>query len=401
MSTRCATIRWAPIFILAVAVGIGRPDTLYGQYVQAAVPVAPQSPEAATVDASTQVLNEIMAAPATGIPLALLHDAQAIVICPSLIKGGFIIGARYGRGVLVMRTEQGAWRDPSFIRIYGGSIGWQAGIQATDVILVFKTRQSVNGLLSGKFTIGVSASAAAGPVGRDASAATDVQLKAEVYSYSRARGLFAGAALDGSVVSMDNAATASYYRGTGILWADAPPGQAAALPTSAITLLSTIAFYADPSRTPSPVPQAAIVAPQPGAPVPAVAAPITAAAPSAVASPLAGPPAVAMNTLPSDIADIRGRLANSSQRLSTRVDRTWQSYLALPPEIYNPAAQPPKSEAITAVLNRYQAVAADPKYKALAQRAEFQETFGLLKAYRDLQSVGTSPTLALPAPPPG
>src|SRR5262249_39673209 len=153
------------------------------------------------------------------------------------------IGGRYGHGVLVMRNQQGVWRAPSFITIAGGSIGWQLGIQATDMILVFKTEKRVQGLINGKFTLGVDAAPAAGPVGREASASTDVQLKAEIYSYSRSRGLFAGAVFDGSVISMDNAATAAYYRGTGILWQDGPPNQAPALPPSAATLLATIAAY--------------------------------------------------------------------------------------------------------------------------------------------------------------
>jgi lipid-binding SYLF domain-containing protein len=387
---------WAVKFSLSIitsaALLFGMHVSALGQYAQP-VPVAqvpvPQSQEDATVVAAAQVLNEIMTAPARSIPRALLHDAQAIAIAPGLIKGGFIIGARYGRGVLVMRNEQGAWRAPSFITIAGGSIGWQAGIQATDVILVFKTRKSVQGLINGKFTIGGDISAAAGPVGREASASTDVQLKAEIYSYSRSRGLFAGAALDGSVVSMDNTATAAYYHGTGILWPDAPPGHAPMLPPSASNLLATIAAYAD--QPPPAVPMAA--APIAAAATTAAVMPTTATAPAA-----AGPPALAVNQLPADLSDIRGRLANASQRLNARVDSRWQSYLSLPPEIYNPTGTP-KPDAIAGAVNRYQAVAADAKYKVLTQRPEFQETFGLLKAYRDLQSVSTVPAGALPAPP--
>ncbi len=268
--------------------------------VQYAQPYPAATPEVATVDAATQVINEIMAAPARAIPRALLHDAQAIVIAPGLIKGGFIIGARYGHGVLVMRNEQGVWRAPSFITIAGGSIGWQLGVQSTDVILVFKTRHGVQDLINGKFTIGGDVSAAAGPVGREASASTDIQLRAEIYSYSRSRGLFAGAALDGTVVSMDNAATAAYYRGTGILWADAPPGHPAALPPSAGTLLATIAAYADGPQ-PAAVAAApaagavpAVVAPVPGQPVGAPATvPVPAGAPVAATVPAGAPPGAA------------------------------------------------------------------------------------------------------------
>jgi lipid-binding SYLF domain-containing protein len=387
-----------------------------GQYAQPAPVVAPQNVESAIVESATQVLNEIMSAPAQGIPRALLHDAQAIVIAPGLLKGGFIIGVKHGRGVLVMHDDNGGWRAPSFITITGGSIGWQAGVQSTDVIMVFKTKQGVQKLINGKFTIGADVSAAAGPVGREASAATDIQLRAEIYSYSRSRGLFAGAALDGSVVSLDNAATAAYYRGTGILWQDAPPGHPPTLPPTAANLLATIAAYSNTSP-PAGVPLAAAGAvPQAGAapgtmppltPI-AGAAPPSAAVPQQVGvAPQAGTagypagvqaPALAVSQLPADLEAIRARLADSSRRLASHVDPRWQSYLVLPPEVYNPG-QPAKADTIAAALNRFNAVAADPKYHALTQRPDFQETFGLLKAYRDLQTVGSTSTLALPPPP--
>jgi lipid-binding SYLF domain-containing protein len=411
-----------PLLLLTIAIGLlaiqSRASAQYAQPAPAqyAQPYPTASPEVATVDAATQVLNEIMAAPARSIPRALLHDAQAVVIVPGLIKGGFIIGGRYGHGVLVMRNEQGVWRAPSFITMAGGSIGWQIGVQSTDIILVFKTRHGVQSLINGKFTIGGDVSAAAGPVGREASASTDLQLKAEIYSYSRSRGLFVGAAFDGTVVSMDNAETAAYYRGTGILGPDAPPGQAPTLPPSANALLGTIAAYADGSQPgavpPGAVPAGAVPVPgqpittQPAAAAPPVAAPSAATVPTVpqpgasvpAAAAVLGPPALAVNQLPSDLSDIRNRLVNSSQRLNSHVDPTWQRYLALPPEMMNPttAARP---EALEAAVKRYKAVAAEPKYKALTQRPEFQETFGLLKAYRDLQSVSSIPTTGLPAPP--
>jgi lipid-binding SYLF domain-containing protein len=136
------------------------------------------NPEAGVVEASTQVLTEVMAVPAKAIPTSLLKDAQGIAIVPGMIKGGFVIGARFGRGILTTRTDTGVWTAPTFITITGGSVGWQAGVQSTDLILVFKTRKSIQGLLNGKFTIGADASAAAGPVGRDASVSTDARLQA-------------------------------------------------------------------------------------------------------------------------------------------------------------------------------------------------------------------------------
>ncbi len=116
-----------------------------------------------------------MAIPASGIPASLLANAQGIVIIPDLVKGGFVLGVRHGRGIVMVRDERGFWRPPSFVTLTGGSVGWQIGLQVTDIILVFKTRSSVQGLLRGKFTLGADAAAAAGPVGREAAAATDTR----------------------------------------------------------------------------------------------------------------------------------------------------------------------------------------------------------------------------------
>ena len=231
-----------PIGFFAAIIALCSAQMAQSQYAQPAY-VAPPTQEVAIVEAATGVLNEIMSVPNQGIPSALLRDAQGIAIVPGMLKGGFVIGVRHGNGVVVLRDEAGNWRPPSFISITGGSIGWQAGVQSTDVVLVFKTKNSIKRFASGKFTIGGDISAAAGPVGREASASTDITLKAEMYSYSRSRGLFAGAALDGSSITLDNEETAAYYRGTGILQLDGPPGQPPMLPPSAAQLLETIAAY--------------------------------------------------------------------------------------------------------------------------------------------------------------
>ena len=131
--------------------------------------------ENVVVDDAREVIAEIMAIPASGIPASLLANAQGIVIVPDLVKGSFVVGARYGRGIVMVRDERGFWRPPSFVTLAGGSFGWQIGLQVTDIILVFKTRSSVQGLLRGKFTVGADAAAAAGPVGREAAAATDTR----------------------------------------------------------------------------------------------------------------------------------------------------------------------------------------------------------------------------------
>ena len=157
-----------------------------------------------------RVLREVMQAPDKAIPRELLNGAYAVAVVPDVVKAGFIIGGRRGSGLLSVKTD-GVWSNPSFIAITGGSIGFQAGVQSSDIVLVFSSQRGVDSIVHGKFTLGADASVAAGPVGRNASAATDGALKAEIYSYSRARGLFAGVALDGSVISIDNKSNQRVY----------------------------------------------------------------------------------------------------------------------------------------------------------------------------------------------
>ncbi|MEO6925030.1 MAG: lipid-binding SYLF domain-containing protein [Rhodanobacter sp.] len=164
---------------------------------------------------AVRVLNDIMQAPDKAIPRDLLRDAKAIAVIPDMLKVGFVFGGRRGEGLISVKSANGTWSNPSFINMTGGSVGFQAGVSSTDVILVFRTQRGVDSIVRGKFTLGADASAAAGPVGRSANASTDGQLKAEIYSYSRTRGLFAGVALDGSAIRIDYDANASVY-GAGI-----------------------------------------------------------------------------------------------------------------------------------------------------------------------------------------
>lgn len=164
---------------------------------------------------AVRVLAEIQGMPEQGIPDKLLDEGRAVIVIPDTIKAGLVIGGRRGHGLMSVRMANGAWSNPVFVKLTGGSIGFQAGVSSTDVILVFRTQRGVDSIVHGKFTLGADASAAAGPVGRSAQAATDAQLKAEIYSYSRARGLFAGAALDGSALTIDNGANQAVY-GDGI-----------------------------------------------------------------------------------------------------------------------------------------------------------------------------------------
>jgi len=167
--------------------------------------------ESKRAENAVRVLREVMMAPDKRIPADLISNAYAIAVIPDVIKAGFVIGGRHGVGIISVKGTDGTWSNPSFISMTGGSIGFQAGVSSTDVILVFRTERGVDSIVHGKFTLGADASAAAGPVGRTAQASTDAQLKAEIYSYSRSRGLFAGVALDGSALRIDYDANESIY----------------------------------------------------------------------------------------------------------------------------------------------------------------------------------------------
>jgi len=176
-----------------------------------ALPVAAATKEEARVAESADVLDQLLRIPEKSIPPSLLARAYAIAVIPDVVKVGFGIGARRGKGILVVRQDNNSWSNPAFVKLTGGSVGWQAGVQSTDVILVFKTRKGVTDIENGKLTLGADASIAAGPVGRQTGIATDIQFEAEVVSYSRSRGLFAGVALDGSGLTMDRKANAAFY----------------------------------------------------------------------------------------------------------------------------------------------------------------------------------------------
>lgn len=174
------------------------------------VQAAPMA-EVEKLDAVVDVLQRVHALPEEDIPPALLRNAQGLAVIPGVIKAGFIVGGSYGTGVLTVRDGDGRWSPPLFIRLAAGSVGWQVGAQSTDVVLVFKTRRSIEGLTRGTFTLGADAAIAAGPVGRRGEAATDADLKAEILSYSRSRGLFAGVSLEGSKLDVDHDANADFY----------------------------------------------------------------------------------------------------------------------------------------------------------------------------------------------
>jgi len=179
--------------------------------VLAALPVIAGEVEDQRANDASRVLGEILRIPDDSIPSNLLQDAQAIAVIPNVVKASFVVGGRRGRGLIAIRGADGTWSHPSFITLTGGSFGFQAGVQSADVILVFRSKRGVDSIVNGKFTLGADASVAAGPVGRSAQASTDEQLKAEIYSYSRARGLFAGVSLDGTRLGIDNKSNQETY----------------------------------------------------------------------------------------------------------------------------------------------------------------------------------------------
>jgi lipid-binding SYLF domain-containing protein len=199
--------------------------------------------ETQKVEAATQVFKEIMSMPEKGIPKSLLQKASGIAVIPGVIKVGFIVGGRHGQGVIVARTKKGVWSNPSFITLTGGSVGWQIGGQSTDVILLLRSHTSLEGIMKGKFTLGADAAVAAGPVGRHAEAGVDVQFRAEIYSYSRSRGLFAGIALEGAGLQIDNNANGAFYNKPCILPNDILYGTKLKAPSAAGKFRNLLSKY--------------------------------------------------------------------------------------------------------------------------------------------------------------
>jgi SH3 domain-containing YSC84-like protein 1 len=162
------------------------------------------------VQAAADVLDAIQGAPDNGIPQEVLGSAECVAVVPSLLKGGFIVGARYGRGLASCRTPKG-WSAPAFFVVQGGSVGFQIGGQAVDLIMLIMNDNGMKHLLASKFELGADASVAAGPVGRHAEGNTDWKMRAEVLTYSRARGIFAGVSLNGAVIKQDKDSTREFY----------------------------------------------------------------------------------------------------------------------------------------------------------------------------------------------
>jgi lipid-binding SYLF domain-containing protein len=220
---------------------------------------------------ATEVLEEVRAMPDVRLPDTLLAHAYGIAVIPDVTKVAFIFGGRHGNGVLAVRDKLTApWSNPVFVSLTGGSWGFQAGAQSSDIILVFTTKTGIEGIAGGKLTLGADASVATGPVGRQGSAATDIAFNAEIYSYARTRGLFGGIALDGSVISIDRSANASFYHKSGVGASEIFSGQAPAPPATAQRFLERLAQATGTAIRTSPAPQADVPAVA-GQPPPGVA----------------------------------------------------------------------------------------------------------------------------------
>jgi SH3 domain-containing YSC84-like protein 1 len=191
------------IVLLALLVALGG-------FAAAADDQGKESKAADRIQAAADVLDEIQGAPDKGIPQEILGSAECVAVVPSMLKGGFILGAKYGRGMASCRTPKG-WSAPAFFSVEGGSFGLQIGGQAVDLIMLIMNDNGMKNLLSSKFELGADASVAAGPVGRHAEGNTDWKMRAEVLTYSRARGVFAGVTLNGAVIKQDKDSTREFY----------------------------------------------------------------------------------------------------------------------------------------------------------------------------------------------
>src|ERR1700722_2512665 len=216
---------------------------------------------------ASQVLEELRDAGDRSIPNWLLERAYGIAVVPDLTKIAFFAGGRRGNGILTFRDKDGRFTNPIFVTLTGGSFGFQWGVQSTDIVLVFTSRKSIEGITAGKVTLGGDASVSAGPVGRESSASTDFTFKSEVYSYSRSRGVFAGIAIDGSVMSIDDDENEAFYRKKDVTASDIVSGAVTTNDDAARRFMTAVTTSTRGQQSASATPPSASAAPvpQPGA----------------------------------------------------------------------------------------------------------------------------------------
>lgn len=224
--------------------------------------------ELQTVNSARETLDEFGSLAIESIPPAMFGKAEGVAIFPDMIKGGFILGVNYGKGVLLVRRPDRSWSPPVMVTMGGGSLGFQAGVQSADIVLIFATPRSLNGILNGqKVTLGADASVALGPIGRQANAGTDAKLGAEIYSYARSRGLFLGVSINGADLSVDNNANAMLYGRFGVTPADVFAARGLAFHNEVKLLIDDLNARSQIATAPVAVPPPQAV-PQP---IPAVA----------------------------------------------------------------------------------------------------------------------------------
>ncbi len=254
------------------------------------VALPPSTEELRTVVAAQRALDEFSNLQIESIPPAMLSGAQGIAIFPNMIKGGFILGVNFGKGVVLVRRSDGSWSPPAMVTMGGGSLGFQAGVQAADIVLVFATPRSLEGMMRGeKVTLGADANVALGPIGRSANAGTDARLGAEIYSYARSRGLFLGVSVNGASLSLDQNANAMLYGRAGVTPADIYNANGLAYHPEVAALINDVTVRARPPQvpvpgvaSPQPTPTGAVPVPQP--------APVQPVSPPASVQPVAAPP---------------------------------------------------------------------------------------------------------------
>ncbi|MGO9409515.1 MAG: lipid-binding SYLF domain-containing protein [Spirochaetia bacterium] len=208
-----------------------------------AVPAFAERAQAREVQDSLDVFKTITTVPERDAVQRLMKITYALAIFPDVQKVGFVIGGQHGRGVLVVRQGISSWSRPLFLTLSGASVGWQVGVQSADILLFFRTRRSLDAVLRGRYTLGVDASVAAGSLGRSAGAATDADMKAEIYSYSRTRGIFVGVSLQGVSLDVDLDASSAYYGKEIDKPSDVLQSESLSDPPSAVALRQAVAAW--------------------------------------------------------------------------------------------------------------------------------------------------------------
>ena len=230
------------LLLTVLALGIGSPDA------------RADAKTDQRLDESRRVFESFSNLSEQAIPIWLLERAYGVVVIPNVVRGALFIGGRGGRGVMSVRNPDGSWTNPVFVTLGGANIGFQWGVQSTDLVMVLMSRKSVEGVAGGKMTLGADASIAAGPIGRSATAATDTTFKAQVLAYARNEGLFAGIALDGSIISIDDRSNAAAYGVSGILGSQILAGTAGTPPPAATAYTAALARATRGVAAPATVP---------------------------------------------------------------------------------------------------------------------------------------------------